>query len=120
MKEFQRDIDILQRKTASHFGLFSSLNESFAPEELMPLLTELLNLEDNAFSYYTPPSVDFVLPKDSPLLIHFLALNLFVVEGRTMQTKVVVLLITHAKSPDMQFRKLRSQFRRIRRIAKTS
>ena len=75
IKEFQCDFDILQRKTPSHFGLFSSLNESFAPEELMPLLTELLNLADKAFSYYTPPSGDSVLSSDSSLLIHFLALK---------------------------------------------
>lgn len=83
VKEFPRDMEVFQKKCPSLFVLFSTLSESFAPEEFIPLLTELLKLADNAFEDCVPPPDDSV---DSPssLLAHFP--SLLPVRGRGTYT----------------------------------
>ena len=87
IKEFPHDMEILQQKCPSLFGFFLSLNESLAPGELIPLLTELLTLPDNAFQDYVPPPDDSVLSLSS-FLSHF-PYHQFVIGEHIPQTEVV-------------------------------
>jgi hypothetical protein len=66
-------MDVLQRSCPSLFGFLSSLPESFAPQEFIPLLTELLKLADNAFEDCVPPDDSDVSPPS--LLSHFPSLK---------------------------------------------
>ncbi|XP_028394477.1 uncharacterized protein LOC114518672 [Dendronephthya gigantea] len=74
VKEFPSDIELLQRKCPALFGIFSSLSDSFAPAEFIPLLTDLLNIADNAFKDCEAPQDDSVV-NPSSLLANFPSLK---------------------------------------------
>lgn len=83
IKEVPRDMAVLQQKCPSLFGFVSNLSESFVPIECIPLLTELLQLADNAFLDFAAPSDDSDLSPPS-LLLHFP--SLLPVRGRGTYT----------------------------------
>ncbi|XP_028409484.1 uncharacterized protein LOC114532096 [Dendronephthya gigantea] len=74
VKEFPSDMELLQRKCPALFGIFSSLSDSFAPAEFIPLLTDLLNIADNAFKDREAPQDDSVV-NPSSLLANFPSLK---------------------------------------------